>query len=112
MGSPPEQKELIDQFVAHDSAKQLQAALNTAEDDIEVLVAFHNAMADQLHNSFAILEVVGLGILHETFVWKFSDDSLLIVGWKHEDEIAIGVLPPGTPFTATAYFGGSAHTIH
>ena len=112
MGSPPVQKELIDQFVAHDAAKQLQAALEVAEDEMDVLILFHKAMAVQLHNSYAILEVVGLGVLHETFVWKFHDDSLLIVGWKAEDEIAIGVLPPGTPFTPTAYFDNTAHTIH
>lgn len=112
MGSPPVQEELIDLFVAHESAKQLQADLEVAEDEMDVLISFHTSMTDQLHNSFAVLEVVGLGVLHEAFVWKYSDDSLLIVGWKSHDEIAIGVLPPGTPFTPTAYSDGKAHTIH
>ena len=109
--------ELIPEFKARKLAIELNAQLEACEDESEVpaiLLAFRAAMALVCikQDSYAYLEVVGLGALREAFVWWADDNSILLVGWKTPSELAVGVLGPESTFTPTAYEGGKGHTLH
>jgi hypothetical protein len=107
-----EQIELLESYTAQEIAKRLQDALDTDTDDVGVLTAFHEAMRIFPTTSYAALQIVGMGVLHEVFVWKMEDKSSLIVGWISDEEIAVGILPPEAVFTPVPYADGKQQTLH
>jgi hypothetical protein len=106
-----EQLDLYARFDAHDSAEDLQARL-LEDDEMCALTEFYNSMEKFKCEAYVALEIVGIGILREVFVWEMPDTSVLVVGWKSEDEIAVGVLAPGATFTPVPYANGQIQTLH
>ncbi len=98
--------------LANQAAIELETELDCADDSLEVLVAFHQEMADQKQDSYQILEIEGVAALRETFVWWFDDGSILFVGWSDEETIAMGVFAAGTVFQPTALHDGKIQTLH
>jgi len=41
-----------------------------------------------------------------------ADDSILLVGWKDEMELVIGVLPPNSQFNPATYHDGELNILH
>lgn len=112
-----EQLELLPEFKAHEYAVELSDQLSSCDDEDDVpglLNTFYSVMRGlaKKSDSYAYLDVVGLGALREAFVFWVEDDSILLVGWLTPCELSIGVLPPTSQFIATAYEGGRGHTIH
>lgn len=99
-------------YIAHEVANQLRDALESDDDGNEVLVEFHSEMSEYQQDSFAHLQVVGYGVLHEAFVWWMADHSILLMGWESEEELVVGVLPPESCFTPAAYNDGKFLTLH
>ena len=98
--------------MAHHVANQLQEALEADDDEMDVLSSFHSDMSAYRQDSYAHLEIAGIGIFHETFVWWMSDNSIVLVGWKADDEVVIGVLPPDTDFRPAIFQDGEMKTLH
>ncbi len=99
-------------WAAHGVARQLIDALECDDEVLNVLSEFYAEMSAHKHESYTHLDVVGVGVLHEVFVWWMDDDSILVVGWESEEEVAVGVLPPDAQFTALPFYEGKVTTVH
>lgn len=108
-----EQLSLTEEFDAYTFARKLQDTLETSdEDEVALLTAFHASMAGYPVKSYQQVHIVGRGLLHEVFLWCMPDESFLVVGWASEDEVIVGVLPPGSEFKPLPFADGKIQTIH
>lgn len=93
-------------------ANDLEESLECAEDSLAVLTEFHERMANRRQDSFAVLEIAGLGPISETFAWWMDDQSILFVGWKDDETVMIGVLAAGSVFTPVPFYDGMVRSLH
>lgn len=108
-----EQLSLTEDFEAYQFARQLQDTLETSEEDeVALLIAFHASMAAYPVKSYQQVQITGRGVLHEVFLWELTDGSFLVVGWASEEEIVVGVLPPGSEFKPLPFIDGKIQSIH
>lgn len=111
-----EQIELFGDFDAHKLGAELSEQIEEADDILPVLGKFFAEMKGNpgcvRDDSYAFLQVVGLGTLSECFVWWMQDGSALFVGWKDAERIAIGVVPPDAEFAPLPYDPKGIPTLH
>lgn len=99
-------------FDASRVANELREALNCGEDSYKVLTEFHERMADHQQESFVVLEIIDLGIITDAFAWWLDDQSILIMGWKDDETMVLGVLPAGAELIPIPYYGAGLHPLH
>lgn len=94
------QLDLIESYQAYQMAKALSKHLDTAEDpELELataLVTFETLA--QKSDLYTCLDLAGVGLLSNVAVFWTSDGSILLIGWKNDEDLFIGTLPPDTKF--------------
>lgn len=111
-----EQQSLIPEFDAHVAAAKLGQSLTLIEDPEVAFATFTAAMDEsgmcRKVEAFDYLEIVGFGLIDNCLVWTMRDGSSMIAGWKSDQEIAVGVLPPGVNLEPILMTHRSTTTIH
>lgn len=110
------QTELYDSYEAFriaDHFRKLVADASTLE-LWEHVNNLHDQMKEEAiqSDSFKLLEVVGMGVLYDAFIWQMQDKSWLVVGFNSPDNVTdliVGVLPPDTKFSPIPLPGGRSH---